>query len=156
MAQEPDPDLAMVELDADECWALLRTADVGRLAVLTADGPDIFPINFAIDHGTVVFRTAEGTKLEASTHGARVAFEVDGLDVAAGTAWSVVMKARGEAVAQLEELVDTVDLPLFPWQASPKPRFVRLVPDAVTGRRFRVVPHSTWTPPTGPRTHSPD
>jgi uncharacterized protein len=45
------------------CWALLRSQEAGRLAVLIADRPEIFPINYVVDHGTVVFRTAEGTKL---------------------------------------------------------------------------------------------
>ena len=45
-------------LESNECWALLRAADVGRLAVSIAERPDIFPVNFAVDHGTIVFRTA--------------------------------------------------------------------------------------------------
>lgn len=53
----------VVELSAAESWALLRRAVVGRLA-LTVDGrPEIFPVNHMVDHGTVVFRTAVGTKL---------------------------------------------------------------------------------------------
>ena len=45
------------------------------------------------------------------------------------------------------------DLPLFPWHASPKHRFVRIVPDELTGRRFTVVvppARAEWSPP--PRT----
>ena len=29
--------------------------------------------------------------------------------------------------------------PVFPWSATPKSRFVRVVPEEVTGRRFHVV-----------------
>ena len=82
----------VAELDESRCWALLRAADVGRLAVAINNHPDIFPITFVVDHGTVVFRTAEGTKLAASVLGQAVAFEVDGYDAASGEAWSVVIK----------------------------------------------------------------
>ena len=44
--------------------------------------PDIFPINYVVDHGAVVFRTAEGTKLAAAVLGQGVAFEIDGYEAA--------------------------------------------------------------------------
>ena len=37
------------------------------------------------------------------------------------------------------ELLDALQLPLFPWHAAPKHRFVRIEPDDVSGRRFQVV-----------------
>lgn len=136
-------DNVVVDLPVDECWTLLRRYVVGRLAV-TADGaPDIFPVNYATDHGSVVFRTAEGTKLAAAV-GAAVAFEVDGYDSDAGEAWSVVVKGTAEQVRRQEELLATTDLPLFPWHAWPKPRFVRIVPGSVTGRRFHTVDREAW------------
>jgi len=128
----------MTILDPDLCWNLLRAAEVGRLAVSIMDQPDIFPINFVVDHGTVVFRTAEGTKLAAAVLGRGVAFEVDGLDASAGEAWSVVIKGRAEEVIKMIEVFEATDLPLFPWLTSPKPRFVRIVPESVTGRSFHV------------------
>ena len=60
-------------LESDESWSLLRSAEVGRLAVSNLDHPDIFPVNYVVDHGTVVFRTAEGTKLAAAVLGTAVA-----------------------------------------------------------------------------------
>jgi nitroimidazol reductase NimA-like FMN-containing flavoprotein (pyridoxamine 5'-phosphate oxidase superfamily) len=129
----------VVDLDESRCWALLRAADVGRLAVAINEHPDIFPVNFVVDHGTVVFRTAEGTKLAAAVLGCAVAFEVDGYDPSSGEAWSVVIKGRASEIRRMQELFDAEELPLFPWHASPKPRFVRIEPDQVTGRRFHVV-----------------
>jgi nitroimidazol reductase NimA-like FMN-containing flavoprotein (pyridoxamine 5'-phosphate oxidase superfamily) len=126
-------------LDPSQCWALVREADVGRLGVSIANRPDIFPINFVVDHGTVVFRTAEGTKLAAAVLGTSVAFEVDGYDYVAGVAWSVVIKGRATEIERMQELFDAAELPLFPWHAAPKHRFVRIIPDEITGRRFRVI-----------------
>ena len=131
-------------LEANECWQLLRQTEVGRLAVSIRDFPDLFPINFVVDHGTVVFRTAEGTKLAAAVLGRAVAFEVDGYDPDAGEAWSVVIKGRAVEIERMHELFEALDLPLFPWHASPKHRFVRIEPDDVSGRRFHVVEKSAW------------
>src|SRR5262245_2075655 len=121
----------MTILESQDCWTLLRSTEVGRLAVSIADHPDIFPGNYVVDSGSVVFRTAEGTKLAAAVLGRGVAFEVDGYDPLAGEAWSVVIKGAAHEIAGMRELFDAVDLPLFPWHAGPKHRFVRIVPDLV-------------------------
>ena len=149
-----EPDSGMIVLATDACWTLLRSTTVGRLAVVVSGHPDIFPINFVVDHGTIVFRTAVGTKLAAAVIGHVVAFEVDGYEPAAGEAWSVVIKGHVEQVTQAQEMIDTTDLPLFPWHAGPKPRFVRIVPENVSGRRFRVAATSAWDNPlaAAPRT----
>jgi nitroimidazol reductase NimA-like FMN-containing flavoprotein (pyridoxamine 5'-phosphate oxidase superfamily) len=132
-------------LDDEASWTLLAGAAVGRLAVSVADHPDIFPINHVVDGQTIVFRTAEGTKLAAAVLGRAVAFEVDGYDAVAGEAWSVVVKGRAEEIEALEELLDAEELPLFPWAAFPKARWVRIRPDEVSGRRFVVVDDAVRT-----------
>ncbi len=142
-------------LPVNECWRLLRAAEVGRLAVSIGGRPDIFPVNHVVDHGTVVFRTAEGTKLAGAVLGVAVAFEVDGYEPVTGDAWSVVVKGRAQEITGTEELIDTARLPLFPWHAAPKQRFVRVVPEEITGRRFGVAGHSAWPTPLPGAPHSP-
>jgi uncharacterized protein len=134
-------------LEMNTCWDLLRRTEVGRLAVSITDHPDIFPVNFVVDHGTVVFRTAEGTKLAAAVLGKAVAFEIDGYDAAAGEAWSVVIKGRAVEIERMQEVFEALDLPLFPWHAGPKHRFVRIEPSEVSGRRFQVVGDDEWGGP---------
>ena len=135
MSSEPK-DLT-VALDESACWALLRTAEVGRLAIVVNHRPEIFPLNFVVDHATVVFRTAEGTKLDWGA-GKDVAFEVDGYEPDTGEAWSVVVKGLAREVKKMHEALEALELPLFPWHGSSKPHIVRIEPDAITGRRFRV------------------
>ena len=101
-------------LETDTCLELLRRSEVGRLAVSITDHPDIFPVNFIVDRGTIVIRTAEGTKLAAAVLGRAVAFEVDGYDADSGDAWSVVLKGGAVEIDQMEERFDVLDLPLFP------------------------------------------
>lgn len=100
--------------------------------------PDIFPVNHVVDHGTIVFRTAAGTKLSAS-HGRQVAFEVDGYDAVNGEAWSVVVHGVGHVVYESDEAISALSLPIFPWQPGAKPQFVRLTPSTITARRFTVL-----------------
>lgn len=127
-----------------ECWALLRSTPVGRLAVTMAGDPDIFPVNHVVDHGTIVFRTAKGTKLAAATLHPVVAYEVDGYDPESGGVWSVVVKGRAEPVRQREELLETLFLPLHPWHEGAKPYFVRIVPRRISIRKFSMAPTGTW------------
>jgi uncharacterized protein len=128
----------VVVLNVSECWGLLRQAVVGRLAVMLDDQPDIFPVNYLADRGSIVFRTAAGTKL-ANSVGRQVAFEVDGYDPTSGEAWSVVVKGKAWEVKQLHDVLDALDLPLFSWHAAPKRHIIRIEPESVTGRRFHVL-----------------
>jgi uncharacterized protein len=132
-------------LTSEECLDLLRSQTVGRLAVSIHDRPDIFPINHVVDRGAIVFRTAAGTKLAAAVLGRGVAFEVDGQDE--GTAWSVIVKGHAAEIERMDQLLDALDLPLFPWHAAPKHRFVRIEPVEISGRRFDIVDPTAWRDP---------
>jgi uncharacterized protein len=124
-------------LTVTQCWAHLRKGVVGRVAVVHEGRPDVFPVNYAVDHGSVVFRTGSGA-LFRSSDGHAVAFEVDGYDAGEAAAWSVVVRGKAREVHQIEEAVEALQLPLLPWHSGPKPRIVRIHPDGVTGRRFEV------------------
>lgn len=149
---DPVPD-ALGLLQVHQCWALLRMVDLGRLAVVTAGRPEIFPVNFVVDHGSVVFRTAEGTKLAALTITPDVAFEADGQDPNTGEVWSVVIKGRVRELTRLEELLDAESLPLHPAHPSAKNRFVRIEPEHVHGRRFAAVARTVWDSILGGQEH---
>ncbi|MDI3329784.1 MAG: pyridoxamine 5'-phosphate oxidase family protein [Micrococcus sp.] len=131
-------------LSEDACWERLRQAPVGRLAVWVEDHPEIFPVTFAVDRGTILFRSGPGKKLEAVLSGAPVAFEADALEATTSIVWSVVVKGRAEQVTRSVELMDTGDLPLKPWHPGEKGAFVRIVPAEVSGRRFPIADPDWW------------
>ncbi|WP_422935126.1 pyridoxamine 5'-phosphate oxidase family protein [Sinomonas sp. P47F7] len=147
MATQKPKNPALTELSREACWAHLRTAVLGRLAVAGREHPELFPINYLVDRGTVLFRTDPGTKLAASMDKALVTFEVDGYLPDTHEAWSVVVKGTLEPVLETAEVVDAVALPLFPWQGGAKAFFVRIVPDVLSGRRFAVADPSQWVSP---------
>jgi hypothetical protein len=140
-------ELTVEELSESQCWALLRTTSVGRLAVWMEDHPDIFPLNYVVDHGTVVFRSRAGTKVSAALSDSPVALEADGYDAETAKAWSVVIKGNAEEITRGPDLMDTIDLPLFPWQAGDKGRFIRIIPTTTSGRRFPIADPSAWQTP---------
>ena len=124
-------------LDRDQCLRLLANDEIGRLAVIAGNAPAIFPVNYALDGDTVVFRTDPGTKLD---HGprARASFEVDSFDRTRRAGWSVVATGRLEEVTRYDAATfDRVRrLAIDPWAAGDKAHWMRLVPDRVTGRRI--------------------
>jgi nitroimidazol reductase NimA-like FMN-containing flavoprotein (pyridoxamine 5'-phosphate oxidase superfamily) len=134
MADFLDP--GMTVLTESECWELMARTEVGRLAVCVGEGPEIFPVNFVTDNRTVLIRTSEGTKLAAVAVNPQVAFEVDGFDTVRGEAWSVVVRGTARVLDKLNEIYAAQELPLVPWDATPKPIFVRIETATISGRRF--------------------
>jgi nitroimidazol reductase NimA-like FMN-containing flavoprotein (pyridoxamine 5'-phosphate oxidase superfamily) len=64
--------------DRGEMEDILRRAEVGRLGMLTEDGPYIIPLNFVFADGCIYFHTGlEGRKLDAIAKNPGVCFEVD-------------------------------------------------------------------------------
>lgn len=84
----------------------------------------------------VVFRTDEGTKLGTAARRGRVAFEVNGVDQAAHTGWSVVVRGEATEVADPAELARLRKLRLSPWAPGAKSRYVRILPAKLTGWRI--------------------
>lgn len=122
-------------LPESECWQLLSGAPLGRL-VTVADGlPEIFPVNFVVQRRTVLFHTAEGTKLISSAINKEVLFEADGYDASEG--WSVIVKGVTRSLHTTEEVEEAERAQLLPWTATVKEHYVRVLPTRVTGRRFR-------------------
>ncbi|MFV2040286.1 MAG: pyridoxamine 5'-phosphate oxidase family protein [Acidimicrobiales bacterium] len=127
------------EIEPEECWKLLRLTTVGRLAVSVRNRPDIFPVNYAVDDKgdmSIVINTAPGTKLAAAVLGRGVAFEVDVLDPITRSGWSVVLKGPALEVEELPDLLEVEALELETWSSADKSRYLRLVPNSVTGRRI--------------------
>jgi uncharacterized protein len=120
-----------------ECLALLAGQKVGRLGFVVGGQPMVLPVNYAVDGDVVVFRTGEGSKLEAA-HGAKVAFEIDAVDDATGTGWSVVVQGVAEEIADTGDwLDDSLRAKAGPtWIPGPADHYVRITPQVISGRRL--------------------
>lgn len=123
------------ELPKWECYSLLRHEGIGRLCIVDHGYPVAFPVNYSMQGSdesvTVVVRTAPGTVM--GQYEGLASLEVDHIDLAAGTAWSVIVRGNLHRVVGTHLLPDPE-----PLLAEGRDRWVELVPAAVTGRRFTV------------------
>ncbi len=134
------------DLDAPQAWQFLSEHRVGRLAIVIGGEPDIFPVNYVVDDRSIIFRTAEGSKLFAVSLGGRMAFQVD--------EWThegaVSVLAHGTP-RRLEgaEADAAATLGLEPWVPTLKENWIRLEVDEVAGRRFVFGPQPDDFHPVG-------
>ncbi len=129
-------DDAIIELTGNQCWELLHAGSLGRLAIATSEGADIFPINYVASEGSLYFRTAPGSKLLGLTVNPSVAFEIDGYDES--SAFSVVVKGTAEHLEHGADIDKADQLQLSPWVPTLKYRWVRIRPVTLTGRTFQL------------------
>ncbi|MEY8017641.1 pyridoxamine 5'-phosphate oxidase family protein [Mycobacterium servetii] len=122
-------------LPESECWDLMAGVTLGRLVTSVDGQPEIFPVNYVVQRRSVLFRTAEGTKLVSTVINNDVLFEVDDHNVAEG--WSVIIRGTARSLRTNEEIEDAERAQVLPWTTSEKSHYVRVIPRRVTGRRFR-------------------
>src|SRR4051794_22660399 len=118
-------------LSADECWEMIGVAaltSVGRVGFGAPEGQQILPVNFAVARRSIVVRTSESSMLHRLGTGVDVAFEVDHLQPAHRTGWSVLVHGRMWPVQQPDEVVADDLLHLHPWAAGDRDCWVRIVP----------------------------
>ncbi|MER5642288.1 pyridoxamine 5'-phosphate oxidase family protein [Kitasatospora sp. NPDC002227] len=131
------------ELAAWECWAKLAPGGVGRVALSTPDGPTVLPVNYRVLDGTLLFRTAPDGPLAAAV-GHRVAVEVDHVDEAMRTGWSVLVTGEANRFAgtgAVEHLRRRGSPD--PWAGGRRELWVRVKPVSVTGRTITIDDTST-------------
>lgn len=130
---------ALVELDREECLALLAETHVGRLAVNAPDWPPVIrPVTFVFDQSSqsVVFRSAQGSKFTALLLARQAAFEIDGFDPVGETGWSVIIIGVAEEVTNPAEVHHLEQLGLRSWAPGEKPHWIRIRAYTVSGRRI--------------------
>ena len=130
MASDP-----ITVLDDHEAWNLLSSVALGRLVTYFGGQLEIFPVNFVAQKGTVLFRTAEGTKLFTTVMNDKVLFEADDHTVAEG--WSVVIRGTAKMLSSAEDIREADQAGLMPWVPTEKLRYVRVTPTEISARRFR-------------------
>ncbi|WAZ19510.1 pyridoxamine 5'-phosphate oxidase family protein [Streptomyces cinnabarinus] len=141
--QPPGPGRAarhaeFTELTETECRALLATHGVGHLAVPTGTGPVVVPVNYTVVDGAIAFRTAPGTT-PARSAGRQVAVEVDRIDDAFSSGWSVLVRGPARVVTDPDE-ARRLDERAYsaPWAGGPRELWIRIEPRTVSGRRIKV------------------
>jgi len=125
-------------LPADAAWDLLSSVTLGRLVTSFGGKLEIFPVNFVTQKRSLLFRTAEGTKLFTTVMSDSVLFEADDHTTAEG--WSVIVRGTAKVLTTAEEIHEADRAQLMPWVATTKLRYVRITPEEISARRFRFGP----------------
>jgi nitroimidazol reductase NimA-like FMN-containing flavoprotein (pyridoxamine 5'-phosphate oxidase superfamily) len=123
-----------------ECWEVLGRNELGRLAFHLLDEVDIVPINYAVDGRTLLFRTAEGSKLLGVVLNGNVAFEVE--EVGSDSARSVVVRGRARQLGE-HEAHRAENVPLHTWVPGERYEVVEIRPMSMAGREYPLV--RPWT-----------
>ena len=91
-------DRVIEELSVEQCLNLISAGGIGRIAYTGRFGPAVLPVNYAVQDGAVVFRTATNGPLDEDLRTGitdadyKVAFEIDSIDLATRQGWSVLIQ----------------------------------------------------------------
>lgn len=77
-----------------ECWEFLGTDGVGRVVYTLHGAPEVATVNYAVFDGRVWFRTSPASVLARAARNSVVAINVDHVDVATRSGWSVTASGR--------------------------------------------------------------
>lgn len=136
--EDPFPGRELVEIDQEECYALLRTQDLGRLAIVRDGRPEIFPVNYRLTDHIIVIRTHPGVKLTYASLG-HVAFEVEQIDRDSREGWVVEVRGWGEDITDSLSpwAEDTRRTEVRPWVTGPHGHWISITRSEGSGRRLR-------------------
>jgi hypothetical protein len=123
-------------LSRDECLHLLARSSLGRVAFTERALPAIRPLNYSLVGIHLVLR-ADPDGLGRRLDGQIVAFEVDQIDSADGTGWSVVVTGAARLLHRPGELMRNDAMSPVTLGGLGHDAQVCIVPGEITGRRIR-------------------
>ena len=123
-------------LSEEAARQLLGEREVGRVGITIGTLPAVFPVNYRMIDGAIVFWTAPGTKMSAAMEGAVVAFEVDDYQLADRSGWSVLAVGRADVVADQAIVAKVRATRLQPFVDGGRDTLVRIEPTFISGRRL--------------------
>lgn len=127
----------LVELSADDCWELLHSQPVGRLAWNGTRGPIVLPVNFTVSEDGIDLRTHAYSAAAREVDDSPVSFQADQVDPVTRTGWSVLVHGR----AAIDWAFGRVDAPeIDVWPSGPKPLRLHLEVLEISGRRLTDAP----------------
>jgi nitroimidazol reductase NimA-like FMN-containing flavoprotein (pyridoxamine 5'-phosphate oxidase superfamily) len=130
------------ELAEAECFRLMDTCEIGRIGFSGRYGPLVLPVNYRLHDQAVVFRTMQDGPLHEDLYTGianadyRVCFEIDQIDGAERTGWSVLIQGAAHLVEDGAERGELQEIGIQPWPGGSRDCFVRIAPSLISGRRI--------------------
>lgn len=126
-------------LAESECFERLGQVSLGRIAVSIDALPVIIPVHFALTERSVLFRAFNGSKFDAATTGAVVAFQADAEEPLSGEYWSVLLQGITSSAGDVSADAQGRPLRLDRWaDLQENQHMVRIEATIVSGRTFRI------------------
>src|SRR5208282_4649793 len=119
-------------IPADQCWELLASASVGRLALSVRALPVILPVQYCLDGRMLAVCLGHHEIPERSLNGTIIAFATDAIDPVTRSGWSV--QVQGRSVISRRLGADT---------ACGRPtagQVVQIEPEIISGHRMHLCP----------------
>lgn len=140
--------LAFLEDDVEvlgeaEALALAATVTIGRVVYSRFALPAVQVVNFALDGRDVVIPTREGAKIGAALADCVVTFEVDRIDEATDSGWTVTLTGLSRLVTDPAECQRLAASAIDPWGAGDRGHFIRIGTQVVAG--WRIGPQDLGT-----------
>lgn len=131
---------AVETLTEAECFALLATATVGRIAFVNAEGQQLIPVNFIVVDGLIYFRTSYTGLLSEFERGHDdVAFGVDHHEDSVRSGWNVTVRGSARRVEDRAGISKILgNTALEPWAGGVRSMVIEVRPSFVAGRRVFV------------------
>ncbi len=133
---------ALEPLDEAECLRLISPGGIGRIAFTGRYGLTVFPVNYRLHDGAIVFRTAQdsptGEDLRTGIAHAeyQVAFEIDQIDQVTRDGWSVLIHGPAHHMSSDAELAAVLESGVEPWPGGSREHAISITPSRITGRRL--------------------
>lgn len=125
------------DLSREDCVRLLGAGLAGRVALGTPTGPHIVPVNYTVDHESILLRTTAYSLLGTYGRDAQLCLEVDQFDHELERGWSVVVRGRASFVDDHDELVEIArSWQERPWAAGQRHLVIRIPWTELSGRQL--------------------
>jgi hypothetical protein len=136
---EPGGGARIETLSTYDCWQLVTVAGgpegIARVVWSGPDRPAIVPVNYTVADGFVWFQTSPGSRLAQECCSQEVLVEVDHVDPARRTGWSVIVRGTATCLSAADDPGILGDLQV--WPSGARQLLVKVEPDELSGRRLR-------------------
>jgi uncharacterized protein len=122
-------------LTTEECYRLLATVQLGRLALSRQALPVVLPVSSVLHDRRIVIQTTGGPILQAARSVPVVAFEADDIEPCTYAGWSVVVTGQMRVVTDSAARRIYENSLAFPTITSKHRQFLTVTPRLVTGLR---------------------
>ncbi len=120
-------------LSEQECWELLATVSVGRLALSVRALPVILPVQYYLDGRRLAVCLGHHALPEQALDETIIAFAADSIDPVTRSGWSVQVQGRSVIPRGLQIDTDCA------WPA-PAAQVVEIEPGRISGQRMYLCP----------------